>query len=215
MELIKAENAVTAIEGTAVHAPVSLSLSSGELGLLTGGNGCGKTSFLCAILGELELSTGTLRIDGKAVRLGDTHSLTRLTIRVIPQFPITPDSMTITEYLSAWDLYRPSQSRNVTLKEVMDEIIALTDHESDALIGTLSHGQKRLVDILLATASQPKIILADEPLAGLAQTKISWCIDRLSAFRTNGGAILAVAHEPERHFYNANWLYEMKYNDRN
>jgi ABC-type multidrug transport system ATPase subunit len=208
-DMISVNEAVTAIAGNPVHAPVTFQLNSGELGVITGGNGSGKTSLLHAILGELRIIAGSISICGQNVKFGHTYRLTRSLVRIIPQFPISPESMTVAEYIKVWHRYRPTGTSNVDVGEVVRETEEISGHSADVLIDTLSHGQKRLLDIILASAANPRLLLADEPLAGLSPIMITWTVDRLNGFRLRGGALLVVAHKPERQFWDANWLREV------
>ena len=207
--MIIVDNAVTEIAGQPVHAPVSFCLAARQLGILTGGNGSGKTSLLRAILGELDITSGSVQVCGKPVRVGQTWRLTRSVLRSIPQFPMQPETLTIAEYLRAWHLYRPSTSPDINLDHVTQEMEQITDHTSSALLGTLSHGQQRLVDILLSIRARPRILLADEPLAGLSQHRSEWCVAQLTDFRRQGGALLVVAHKPEHQLWDADWTQEV------
>ena len=149
------DSVVTAIRGNPVHAPVSFRLEGGQMGIVTGGNGSGKTSLLRAMLAELEIRSGRIEVFGQTVRFGRTWQLTRSSIRMIPQFPVLPDGMTIAEYVGAWHRYRPPACRR-ELNDVLREVEKLTAQSRRLLLGRLSHGQKRVIEILLAFSARPE-----------------------------------------------------------
>ena len=207
--VVTVDNVVSEIAGHPVHAPVSLQLAAAQLGVLTGGNGSGKTSLLRAISGELRITSGSVRICGEAVRFGSTWRLTRSFLRMIPQFPMHPPDLTIREYLNGWYLCRPVSSWDVNLGRVTEELEEITGHSRHTALGTLSHGQRRLVDIRLSLYARPQLLLADEPLAGLSQQRLDWCVALLGEFRRQGGTLLVVAHTAERHLWNADCTREV------
>ncbi len=143
------------------------------------------------------------------MRYGETWKLTRKRVRLVPQFPVLPNSLTLAEYIRAWRLNADGCDSMNDTATLTAESSTLLGQPARMLLGNLSHGQKRLLEILLACAARTAAIFADEPLAGLAQDRVAWCVEKLNKFRADGGALLVVAHRPEQQHWKADWQCEV------
>ena len=162
---------------------VSLDVPAGERRLIIGPNGAGKTTLFNLITGASRPDGGTIRLFGEDVSRLKPHErahrgLAR-TYQIITLFP--KDSLEHNVVLSLlglskarWDAFRPLVGQT-TLHEEARRVLALVGLEDRAAhpIGEVSYGEKRRVEIAMALAQRPKLLLLDEPLAGLSHEERS------------------------------------------
>ena len=171
---------------------VSLALPAGARHALIGPNGAGKTTLINLLTGVLEPSAGDVFLGDERITHLRAHQrvkrgLTR-TFQVTNLFP----GLTVLESLliaiherkgAATDWHRPFERRREDIDEARD-LLARLRLESDAEVRTakLPYGRQRIVEIALALATAPKILLLDEPAAGIPSTEsaeILGVVDRL------------------------------------
>jgi ABC-type multidrug transport system ATPase subunit len=199
--IVKAVSLVPRFGSRTVTKPVNFELRVGELGILTGANGCGKTTILRAALGEVEFS-GSLLILSRVPFRGRPWKTINRGVSLIPQFPVAPTYLSIREFVSAV----PSSSDKPRLISTIED---LAQTSSLKLIGELSHGQRRLVEIALAISADCKLLLADEPLAALSASAARSVMRHLSSYLESGGAVLMSAHQPELRAWPEAWRAEV------
>ena len=165
--------------GIAVTQDVSFSVQPGERRLIIGPNGAGKTTLFNLITGDLASDAGAIRLFGEEVSRLKSHQrahrgLAR-TYQIITLFP--KDSLEHNIVLSLlglskarWDAFRPLAAQ-AGLYERSHQVLALVGLEQRAsrCIGEVSYGEKRRVEIAMALAQNPRLLLLDEPLAGLSR----------------------------------------------
>ncbi len=157
---------------------VSLAIAAGERRLIIGPNGAGKTTLFNLITGDLRGDKGSIKIFGEEVaRLRTDQRAQRglaRTFQIITLFP--RDTLAHNVVLAMlglsparWDALRPL-SRRRDLYEKAREVLARVGLEAVAErpLSQISYGEKRRVEIAMALAQNPKLLLLDEPLAGLS-----------------------------------------------
>ena len=160
----------------AVH-DVSLALEQGELHAVIGPNGAGKSTLVNLLSGELKPTSGRIVLAGRdvtglpvhrRVHLGIARSFQRTNI--FPSLSMLENArlaVQATAGTAAFPLANASRARNL----VDDAVAALARaglmHDHGRIAGTLSHGEQRQLEIAMALASRPKVLLLDEPLAGM------------------------------------------------
>ena len=158
-----------AFDGRVVLDDVDLHVRAGEIVAVVGPNGSGKTSLLDVTAGDITTG-GDRRIDGAIGRAFQDDDL----------FP----SLTVAEALSAAGAGAPALGR-----------FGLESH-ADRWPAELSTGIRRVVEIALATARQPEVLLLDEPSAGLARAEVDNLAGVIRGWRDEtGGAVLLVEHD--------------------
>jgi branched-chain amino acid transport system permease protein len=207
--VLEAEDVRVRFGGVAAVDGVSLALRADEILGLVGPNGSGKTTFLNALTGVVP-ATGTLRVDGQPLRMGHPgrarprgmvrtyqapqtyHHLTCLEDVLLS----TPDRG-LTGVTAAW-LRRPAVLRRERdrWRAAADALARVQlEHLAEVPTGRLSYGQRRLLEVARAVAARPRILLLDEPSAGLDASETDVLAGHLRRLRAEGVAVLVVDHK--------------------
>jgi len=155
----------------------NMSIKTGERRAILGSNGAGKTTLFNLVTGDLALSAGNIKIEGVESSKLPTYKRIKSGIRRTYQHALLFDGLTVRETLflssvgihNRWQSFLPIKKNNKYQAEA--EMLAKKAglfSLLDALVGNLSHGQKRQLEIGIALSGDPKIILFDEPAAGLS-----------------------------------------------
>ena len=178
---------------------VSVAVEAGQIAALIGPNGAGKTTLFNAICGVQSTESGVVTLDGEDISTAKPQRRARLGLNRTFQRLEVFGSMT------AYDNVRTAaeikaEGRRVALREakvLTDDIIdllglgAVADKRADAL----PTGQARLVELGRALATEPKVLLLDEPASGLDEHETARVAEVLLSLRDRGMAILLVEHD--------------------
>lgn len=168
MTTLSAENLVKSYRRRRVVQGVSVSVNAGEVVGLLGPNGAGKTTCFYMIVGLISADQGTIRLEDEDISLLPMHARARRGLSYLAQEPSVFRKLTARDNLLAVietrkDLTR-EEKRNRCL-DLLDELgIA---HVSASLALSLSGGERRRLEIARALAVEPKVMLLDEPFAGV------------------------------------------------
>lgn len=192
----------------AVNA-VSLDLHRGEIHAVIGTNGAGKSTLINMLSGEIAASDGRIVLDGEDItsraqsrraRDGIGRSYQRTTI--FPEFTVHENCRLSAQAATArpwaiWQASRTCAASNVAA----DEALAAAGLQADAtrIAGTLSHGAKRQLEVAMCLATKPRVLLLDEPLAGMGAEETERMLALLTRLRTTH-AILLVEHDMDAVF---------------
>ena len=188
---------------------VSIALDRGQLHAVIGTNGAGKSTLVNVLSGEIPVSSGTVELLGhdatrwtqpRRARAGLGRSYQRNT--VFPQFTVFENCRLTAQsrWPRVWDWWTPT-TRCTDSNEAASRSIARAGLASvaDRIAGTLSHGQKRQLEIAMCLATDPQILLLDEPLAGMGAEETERMLALLSELK-NGHAVLLVEHDMDAVF---------------
>jgi len=153
---------------------VDLHLAPGAQHALIGPNGAGKTTLLHLLAGTLRPTGGRIRLAGRDITRTGPARRARLGIARSFQTPALLDSLTVLDnlVLAGWrhthaSGWAPARYRHLAGRALADlDALGLADQARQPA-GTLPHGQRRLLDIAVALTGAPKLLLLDEPAAGL------------------------------------------------
>ena len=189
----------------AVHE-MSVSIAPGELRALIGANGAGKTTFFNLLSGFVAPTGGRVVFDGLDITAHAPHK--RVSMGIARTFQITEifpeltlrENLRIPVEVASGHRLRPWLARTAAraINEAIDELLELgklTD-KAGRLAGELSHGDQRTTEILMALALRPRLLLLDEPTAGMGDQEtydITELIRRLH--RERSLSILLVEHD--------------------
>jgi branched-chain amino acid transport system ATP-binding protein len=202
--VFEARNLNKSFGGLAVSKDISLSLARGERVALIGPNGAGKTTFINLVTGHLEPDSGVVMLGGTDVTaLGPTHRVRQGLVRSFQVTRLFSD-MTPAEHVALAVLQRTGRSGRMlghfqSMADVMEEVNeglhALgIDHVANRRVSEIAYGQQRLLEIALALALKPKVLLLDEPAAGVPQSDTSRIETALAALPADL-AVLMIDHD--------------------
>ncbi len=180
-------------------ADINLTVRAGERRAVLGSNGAGKTTLFNAITGDFPPTTGRVRLFGEDVTDLPVHERIRRGLRRTYQISLLFNGLSVIEniYLACrgvsrrrFSLSRPRRDDSaMQLAETLLEAVRLDDSR-EVQVGTLSHGQQRQLEIALALSGAPRLILFDEPAAGLSPTERSELVEILRSLPDHIGYII-------------------------
>ncbi len=188
-----------------VHAlsDVDLDVHEGQLVGLIGPNGAGKTTFVDAITGFVGCR-GEMSLDGRSLIGMSPHERARLGLARTWQASELFDDLTVRENLnvaarrpSAWTVMRELLQANPPSAPSVEEALAVVDLQwaAEAMPSDLSQGQRKLVGVARAIAMGPRLLLLDEPAAGLDTAESRDLGRRLRTLADQGNATLLIDHD--------------------
>jgi branched-chain amino acid transport system ATP-binding protein len=192
--LLKAENVSKSFGGFQALKGASLSVNEGEIVGLIGPNGAGKSTFFNCLVGDMTPSSGTISFSGEEVsRLSPEHHA-RLGIGRTFQLPTTFEEMTLLENVMVGAFLRHPSLRQARQKAT--EVLHLTGmgdqiHLKAKTLGT--PGRKRL-EIARVLATEPRMMLLDEALAGLTPVEVQSAITLVKKIHQTGVTLVIVEH---------------------
>lgn len=183
---------------------VNLSLHRGEVHALIGPNGAGKTTALAQLSGELAPDAGRVLFEGRDITRTTMPSRARLGIArsfqitaVLPRFSALSNVMTAVgarakHHFHFWRDARRDRSLVEEAKELLARV-GLEEH-AHTLADSLSHGQRRGLEMAMALALRPKVLLLDEPMAGMGPSETESMTNLIRSVKP-GHATLLVEHD--------------------
>ncbi|WP_311135720.1 ABC transporter ATP-binding protein [Kaistella polysaccharea] len=167
---------------------VNLTFSNGHSIALIGPNGCGKTTMIKCILGLNVVEDGDVLVDGKSVKEDYKY---REIIGYMPQIGRYPENMTIAETIKMI-----KDTRNTPENELDTELLEAFDLPSiyDKKMRTLSGGTTQKVSAVLAFLFDPKVIILDEPTAGLDPLATEILKNKIIQEKNKGKLIIITSH---------------------
>jgi branched-chain amino acid transport system ATP-binding protein len=179
MSLLEVHNVSRRFGNLVAVRDVSLRVEPGELRAIIGPNGAGKTTFFNLISGFFPPSAGSIVFDGRDITAVPAHE--RVALGIARTFQITEifpeltvfENVRISAEVTAGFRLRPwiRRAEKETVRQAVAETLTLTSltGNADRLVGELSHGDQRAAEIAMALALRPRLLLLDEPTAGMGE----------------------------------------------
>ena len=179
------------ISGMPIVHDVSLEVDAGEIVVVIGPNGAGKSTFLKAIAGLVHWEGGTARSAGRDVAGLAAHELVRAGIGFVPQTGNVFTTMTIHENLALGGHTLGRAALRAQRDRLYARFPVLAERRS-ALGRVLSGGQRQMLAIARAMMTAPRLLMLDEPTAGLAPRAVAEVFGDLCRLAESGVAVLMV-----------------------
>jgi branched-chain amino acid transport system ATP-binding protein len=192
--LLQTHNLNKHFGGLHVTADVNFSLERGKIHCLIGPNGAGKSTFFRLLLGEYPPSSGTIVFDEKDITRLKPFQRINQGISVKFQVPGIFGALSTRQNLQI-ALQHRLDSRDLDLEvERLLEFLQLTE-AADQQAGNLSHGMKQWLEIGMAISLKPKLLLLDEPTAGMSPDETFRTGEIVKQLNAQGMTVLAVEHD--------------------
>ncbi|MHB2169018.1 ATP-binding cassette domain-containing protein [Alsobacter sp. R-9] len=170
---------------------LSMAIEYGNVHALIGPNGAGKTTLLDVVSGITRASDGTISLDGTVdLTRASEAAIARAGVRRKFQKPSVFDALTVMENLAVGAGFASGREAGEDLLET----IGLAA-ERDRLAGELAHGQKQWLEIGMVLAGSPKVLMLDEPVAGLTDEETERTAELVLSLRRPDRAIVVVEHD--------------------
>lgn len=180
---------------------VHLQVGAGEMVAVLGRNGAGKSTSLMAIAGlRYGPGAGTVSLEGRQLSGMRPHAIVAAGLNLVPEGRRIFHEMTVADNLALGAFARRRFGQaflGPDLERVHQLFPALSQYRTKQ-VGELSGGQQQMVAIAQALMSQPRVLMLDEPMAGLAPTLVEEIYDRLRGLVDEGLAVLVVDQSVER-----------------
>jgi branched-chain amino acid transport system ATP-binding protein len=190
MPLIEVKDVVAGYGGAPILNGVSVAIERSDIGVIVGPNGAGKSTTLKAIFGLLRITNGSVLFDGEEIANSLPDKLVPMGLSFVPQEKNVFTSLTVEENLEMGAFIRRDDYSD-TLDEVYGMFPVLKEKRRQPA-GELSGGQRQMVAMGRALMSKPRLLMLDEPSAGLSPRFVLEIFEKIVEVNKAGVGILMV-----------------------
>jgi branched-chain amino acid transport system ATP-binding protein len=207
--LLRVDGLTKRFGGLTASDAISLDVLDGELHAVIGPNGAGKTTFIAQLMGELKPDAGSIRFGGVDItRLPTPDRVHRGIGRTFQIVQLLPDATALANVALAVQVrqghsfrFLAPVARDRTLLEPSQALLARVglSARADIPVAALSHGERKQLELAVALAGEPRLLLLDEPMAGLGPVESRRMLELLAELKGRI-AMLLVEHDMETVF---------------
>ena len=190
MAFLIGENMTGGYGGADILHDCTIGVEKGEIAVVVGPNGAGKSTAMKAVFGMLDLREGRVELDGEDITRLTPQARVRHGMGFVPQTSNVFTSLTVEENLEMGAFIREDDVAG-TMAQVFDLFPILKEKRRQPA-GELSGGQRQQVAVGRALMTQPKVLMLDEPTAGVSPIVMDELFDRIIEIAKTGIAILMV-----------------------
>jgi branched-chain amino acid transport system ATP-binding protein len=207
--LLRAQGLHKNFGGVRAVSDISLDVASGSIFAIIGPNGAGKSTLLNLISGIYQPDSGSLSLDGhdlsgmpshRRVRLGLARTFQK--IRLFKQLSVLDNVLAgfhVHHKIPAWQYVMHGGAFARNQKHCREEALRLLEFfgmssRLRVFAGVLSYGEQRMLELARALATSPRLLLIDEPAAGLNAAEVDVLLDRIRILRGRGITVIVVEH---------------------
>jgi branched-chain amino acid transport system ATP-binding protein len=185
-KLVKRFGGFCALDGLSFH------VSSGEILGLVGPNGSGKTTAIHVISGLYAPDGGEIVLEGASIGAVASHKLVHRGVNRTFQIPKPFLSLTVRQNVEVALAYGGASGAPPSMAALLDEYRLA--EVADRPAADLNNAQQKMLDLVRALATRPRLLLLDELAAGLNPAELDWIAERIKALAKEGMAIIVVEH---------------------
>ena len=190
MSLLEAQGLYGGYGGVDILNGIDMRVEDGEIVVIVGPNGAGKSTAMKAVVGLVKIREGHIRFDGQEITGRRPDEVARLRVCYVPQEKNVFPTLTVHENLEMGAFLRDDDFSS-QLDTVYEIFPALVEKRRQPA-GSLSGGQRQMVAMGRALMLEPKLLLLDEPTAGLSPLFTDMVFDKVKEINATGVAILMV-----------------------
>lgn len=190
MSYLSATHMTGGYGGADILHDCELSVEKGEIAVIVGPNGAGKSTAMKAVFGMLNIHTGSVVLDGEDITKLSPQERVYKGMGFVPQTSNIFPTMTVAENLEMGAFIRTDDFKH-TMEQVY-EIFPAVYEKRNQNAGELSGGQRQQVAVSRALMTQPKLLMLDEPTAGVSPIVMDELFDRIIEVAKTGIAVLMV-----------------------
>jgi len=218
--LLRVQNLVRRFGGITATDNLSLEVAKGELHAIIGPNGAGKTTLISQLTGQLLPNSGSIHFAGQDITRLPAYRRSRLGLaRSFQITSLLPDFTALDNVALAaqahdghsfyfWGNARKEKQLRAAARSALSRVGL--ERRADVLVSRLSHGEQRELELAVALATKPQLLLLDEPMAGLGVTESTEMVKLLQELRREVTIVL-VEHDMDAVFALANRITVLVY----
>jgi len=207
MSILSVANVNKRFGGLKALDEVNLNVEAGTVHAIIGPNGAGKSTLLNCFVGRLEPDTGTVTFDGQSLLGIKPHEINQMGVSRVFQTPEIFGELTLRENvlipafakrdgafkINGWSSVGDEKDLETKAMDMLADV-GLAEKASD-ISGQLSRGDKRRLELAMCLIQDPKLLLLDEPTAGMARADTNNTIDLMKRIAESGVTMVVIEHD--------------------